>query len=180
MFDFIEKLKLAQTIKFERGKLSLMGVPIAIVPVDFLVGIQNSMVKKFGYKIAYEILYNQYKESSRAGCAIFVERYNVEGFDAVLDILSKVFMSTGYGKIVRMNANRYTYRLSIAVEESVFVNRKEKKPTCFILSSLFAGAVQFYLKETWISSKLNVGRRETNVVNLKDTLILKGRFLKQW
>jgi len=139
MFDFIEKLRLAKMIRFEKGKLSFMGVQINIVPSDMLVGIQNRMIKKFGLKDTYEILYNQVKESSKIGCDIFLKRYNIRGFDETLDWLTKVFMSTGYGKIVKINANKYTNQMFIAVDDSVFISKKRKNPTCFILAGLFAG-----------------------------------------
>ena len=64
MFEFTKKLMLARLIKMEKGEISLMGLPVTIIPVSILANLQKATIEVLGYRKAYDKLYNASSEGS--------------------------------------------------------------------------------------------------------------------
>ena len=143
MFDFVEKLMLARLIELEKGKISLMGQPVNIIPTDILIYIQKTMIRSVGIKKTYEVLYESTKKGAMIYCKEFIKKYNIKNFKEILEWYIKIVTLAGWGDGVISYANKEKSQVNYRLINSPFCKNygQTNYPICFIQCGFGAGGL---------------------------------------
>ncbi len=96
LFDLFKFSKLLET---GDGKLSLMGVPINIIPTEIMVTQQKELVKSLGIEEAYEKIYSSAKGGSGSYNSRFIKSKGFTEIRKVLDWQVKIVTFSGWGNL---------------------------------------------------------------------------------
>jgi len=111
MPNLFELFKYSKLLKLEEGRISLMDVPINIVPTSILRDLQKGLIDTMGYRNAYEKIYESAKMGSQEYNKKFIEKQGFSDKRKIIDWQSKIVTFAGWGfvEIAEINFEKDEY-----------------------------------------------------------------------
>ncbi len=99
MPNLFEMFKYAKLFNVTDGELSLMDVPINIIPTNILCSLQKGLINAIGLEKAYKQIYASAKDGSKTYNERFVKTQKFTDPHKILDWQVKIVTFAGWGKL---------------------------------------------------------------------------------
>ena len=146
MFDFFHFANLARKgyIRFGEGKIKITNLRVLLFDVESLNALEKELERIFSYNGCAYILYRMAMHGGSRAARAHKEFSGCTG-DDLIPYIAKMATGAGWGRIAVVNTEGPINE--ITVQDSPFVKRKKKYPSCHYLRGYFAGASS-YIKKT--------------------------------
>ena len=110
MYGFISKLLLSRKLKFERGKIVLLGQPMVIVPLEYFIEETKRVFKTNDFQEMMRLYFDAWK-SGLFFMKRFVQGFKVTNFADRYNLAMEIISMAGFGdyKTLKFETNDYAY-----------------------------------------------------------------------
>jgi predicted hydrocarbon binding protein len=146
LFDFFHFANLARKgfIRFGEGKIKVTNLRVLLFDVESLNALEKELERIFSYNGCAYILYRMTMHGGSRATKAHKDFSHYAGNELTL-YMAKMATGAGWGKIMVTNLDGPINE--IIVQDSPFVKRNKKYPSCHHLRGYLAGAAS-YIKKT--------------------------------
>lgn len=149
MPNLFELFKYSRMLDLKDGRMSLMSVPINIIPTSILRDMQKGMIDANGFEKAYERIYLGAKKGSHEYNSKFIAKHGFSDMRKTINWQKKIVMFSGWGNIDIAEIDFKKSEFVARFKNSPFPEMygKSKYPVDIIVAGFIAGAFKANMKK---------------------------------
>lgn len=146
LFDLF---KFSKLLDMSDGKLTLMNVPVNVIPTSIFCNQQKMLIKTLGFENAYGEIYSESKEGSYEYNLEFIKKEGFDDVHRIIDWQTKIVAFAGWGKLELAVLDSETNRVVVHFKNSPYPKAYGNAlyPVDFVAAGFVAGGVSALFKK---------------------------------